>query len=68
MWVTVLLALGILLVLLLIVIAVSDRNIPTWRGAIISTLLGLLHAYLILCLLGVMGRPRERKNLLTKTE
>ena len=59
MWVTILLAYGILFALVLIVMAVSDRNRPTWKGAIISFVIGLLPFYLFLCLLGVMGEKRQ---------
>ena len=59
MWETVLLAYGILFALVLIVTAVSDRNRPTWKGAIISFVIGLLPFYLLLCLLGVMGKKKQ---------
>ena len=58
MWETILLAYGILFALVLIVTAVSDRNRPTWKGAIISFVIGLLPFYLLLCLLGVMGKKK----------
>lgn len=59
MWETILLAYGILFALMLVVTAVSDRNHPTWKGAIISFVVGLLPFYLLLCLFGVMGEKRE---------
>lgn len=59
MWETILLAYGILFALVLIVTAVSDRNRPTWKGAIISFVIGLLPFYLLLCLLGVMGKKKQ---------
>lgn len=37
----------------------SSRNTPTWRGIIISAILGMLPMYLILCFFGVMGEERE---------
>lgn len=62
MWVTILLAYGILFALVLIVMAVSDRNRPTWKGAIISFVIGLLPFYLSLCLLGVMGEKKQKDS------
>ena len=59
MWVTILLAYGVLFALLLFVIAISDRNRPTWKGGIISFMIGTLPIYLLLCLMGVMGKKRE---------
>ena len=59
MWETILLAYGILFALVLIVTAVSDRNRPTWKGAIISFVIGLLPFYLLLCLVGVMGKKKQ---------
>lgn len=59
MWVTILLAYGILFALLLVVTMISDRNRPTWKGVIISFMIGLLPIYLLLCLSGVMGQKRE---------
>ncbi len=59
MWETILLAYGILFALMLVVTAVSDRNRPTWKGTIISFVVGLLPFYLLLCLFGVMGEKRE---------
>lgn len=59
MWVTILLAYGVLFALLLFVIAISDRNRPTWKGTIISFVIGALPIYLLLCLMGVMGEKRE---------
>ena len=37
----------------------ENRNTPTWKGIIISALLGCLPLYLVLCFFGLMG---ERKN------
>ena len=59
MWETILLAYGILFALVLIVTAVSNRNRPTWKGVIISFVIGLLPFYLLLCLLGVMGKKKQ---------
>ena len=59
MWVTILLAYGILFALLLVVTMISDRNRPTWKGVIISFATGLLPIDLLLCLSGVMGQKRE---------
>jgi hypothetical protein len=59
MWVTILLAYGILFALLLVVTMISDRNRPTWKGAIISFVIGLLPFYLLFCLLGVMGEKKQ---------
>lgn len=37
----------------------GGTNNPTWRGIIISALLGMLPLYLILCFFGVMGEERD---------
>lgn len=39
-------------------------NIPTWNGIIISSLIGMLGFYLIMCWIGWMGDKRddEQKN------
>jgi len=34
-------------------------NSPTWKGIIISALLGMLPFYLVLCFLGLMGEERK---------
>ena len=39
----------------------SVMNKPTWKGGIISGLLGLLPFYLLLCLFGFMGIEREEE-------
>lgn len=36
------------------------QNTPTWEGIIISTLIGLLPLYLILCFFGYMGETIKR--------
>ena len=36
-------------------------NQPTWKGGIISFIVGLLPVYLTLCLFGVMGKVREEE-------
>lgn len=47
----------------LIIKAINDpnRNTPTWKGIIISALLGLLPLYLVLCFFGLMGEERYNK-------
>lgn len=42
------------------VIINSATNIPSWKGIIISALLGMLPFYLFLCWLGWMGDERNR--------
>ena len=39
----------------------SGTNTPTWRGIIISALIGMLPLYLILCFLGAMGESNDNK-------
>ena len=53
--------LGIIFIVAVIVFIVklilnAPMNQPTWRGIIISALLGALVLYLILCFLGFMGK------------
>ncbi len=38
------------------------RKNPTWKGIIISAILGLLPFYLILCFFGLMGEQKNRCN------
>lgn len=52
----VMIAFIVLLVKGLIAIA---RNTPTWKGIIISAILGLLPLYLILCFFGLMGEDKN---------
>jgi len=40
------------------VICFNRKNNPTWKGIIISALLGCLPFYLILCFIGIMGEER----------
>lgn len=35
-------------------------NTPTWKGIIISAIIGLLPLYLVLCFFGVMGKDETR--------
>ena len=53
----------IFLLLLIGVIVYMVKNwekahLPTWKGIIISALIGLLPLYLVLCFLKVMGKER----------
>ena len=55
----------IMLILLILVIVGAIKlitkgpsNNPTWRGIIISALIGMLPLYLVLCFLGAMGEDR----------
>ena len=50
-----LLGLAAVIVWLLSKVAV---NSPTWKGIIISALLGLLPLYLILCFFGILGEEK----------
>lgn len=52
----VMIAFIVLLVKGLIAIA---RHTPTWKGIIISAILGLLPLYLILCFFGLMGEDKN---------
>lgn len=40
------------------IIKAGIPNTPTWKGIIISALLGVLPLYLVLCFFGVMGEDR----------
>lgn len=42
------------------VISRGPAKNPTWKGIIISAILGLLLFYLIFCFLGWMGEERKR--------
>ena len=59
MWMTFIL---IILLIVGIIRAISKglTKSPTWKGAIISFLIGLLPFYLLFCLLGWMGEVRNR--------
>jgi len=58
---TVLVALAIVGIMVLKAMGRSVMNKPTWKGGIISALLGLLPFYLMLCLFGFMGIEREEE-------
>lgn len=62
-FVEILLIIGII-VLMVWVIAKGSKNNPTWKGVIISLILGLLPLYLILCFFGIMGEERNRHDRL----
>jgi len=40
------------------IIMAGIPNTPTWKGIIISALLGMLPLYLVLCFFGVMGEDK----------
>ena len=40
------------------IIKAGIPNTPTWKGIIISALLGMLPLYLVLCFFGVMGEDK----------
>ena len=64
MWIilaTVLVALVIIGIMVVKAFGRPVMNQPTWKGGIISTLVGLLPIYLMLCLFGVMGKVREEE-------
>jgi RsiW-degrading membrane proteinase PrsW (M82 family) len=50
---------GIIYLIVKIIMA-GIPNTPTWKGIIISALLGMLPLYLVLCFFGVMGEERKR--------
>ncbi len=41
------------------IIKAGIPNSPTWKGIIISALLGMLPLYLVLCFFGVMGEDKS---------
>ncbi len=45
--------------LIIKIIKAGIPNTPTWKGIIISALLGLLPLYLVLCFFGVMGEDKS---------
>lgn len=53
-----LLVFGFIVVIIKVILNAS-MNRPTWRGIIISALLGLLPLYLVLCFLGIMGEDND---------
>lgn len=59
-----LMALSIVIVIyLLIQIITNPKNNPTWKGIIISLMLGMLPLYLFLCFFGIMGEERDDEEL-----
>ncbi len=61
--------LSIVLVVLILVglvklIIKGPAKNPTWKGIIISALIGLLPLYLVLCFLGWMGAERQSDDTL----
>lgn len=38
------------------------KNMPTWKGIILSAIFGVLPFYLIMCFFGWAGEPREDNN------
>lgn len=60
---------NILLIIFILIVLVSlfylalkllkKANTPTWKGIIISAIVGLLPLYLVLCVFGIMGREKE---------
>ena len=52
------------IVLVIKAIINGAKNNPTWKGVIISAILGMLPLYLILCFFGVMGEERNRYDRL----
>ena len=43
----------------LLIIQFKYANIPTWKGIIISAMMGCLPFYLFLCYLGYMGEEKD---------
>ena len=43
----------------LLIIQFKYANIPTWKGIIISAMMGCLPFYLFLCYLGYMGKEKD---------
>ena len=50
------------LLLLALAFRVFDfgKNLPTWKGIIISAILGLLVLYLVCCFFGLMGEEQKK--------
>lgn len=64
MWIilaSVLVALVIIGIMVVKATGHAVMNKPTWKGGIISALVGLLPIYLLLCLFGAMGVEREEE-------
>ena len=40
----------------------SAANTPSWTGIIISSILGCLPFYLVLCFFGIMGEERDNSD------
>ncbi len=61
MWIMLILIFLVFFVIIKAVVALangsSDRNRPSWRGIILSSLLGMLPLYLLLVFFGHMGDP-----------
>jgi hypothetical protein len=57
-WIMVILAI-VIIVGIIKAIFRGPVNNPTWKGIIISALLGLLPMYLICCFLGWLGEERD---------
>ncbi len=60
MWIMLALLVG-LVVLVVRMIRNGVPNTPTWKGIIISALIGLLPFYLVCCFFGWMGEDRTRQ-------
>ena len=58
---TVLVALTIVGIMVAKAMGRHVMNKPTWKGGIISFLVGLLPVYLLFCLFGFMGIVREEE-------
>ncbi len=64
MWIIIASVLVALVIVAIMVIKATGRpimNKPTWKGGIISFLVGLLPLYFLLCLFGFMGIEREEE-------
>ena len=62
MWIIIASVLVALVIIGIMIVKATGRpimNKPTWKGGIISALVGLLPLYLLLCLFGFMGKERE---------
>ena len=62
MWIIIASVLVALVIIGIMIVKATGRpifNKPTWKGDIISALVGLLPFYLLLCLFGFMGKERE---------
>ena len=52
----------IIIALIVVIFRNAKWNHPTWKGIIISAILGMLPLYLFFCLMGWMGEESDKGN------